>query len=45
MSERDDFLTTTLARQIEAEEALHNGDVTPLMQMWSTQDLSPCSGR
>ncbi len=38
MSELDDFLTETLARQIEAEEALHNGDVTPRMQMWSTQD-------
>ena len=38
MSELDDFLTTTLARQIEADEALHNGDPTPHMQMWSTQD-------
>ena len=38
MSELDDFLTTTLARQIEAEEALHNGDPTLRMQMWSTQD-------
>ncbi len=38
MSELDNFLTTTLARQIEADEALHNGDVTPRMQMWSTQD-------
>ncbi len=38
MSELDDFLTTTLARQVEAEEALHNGDVTLRMQMWSTQD-------
>jgi ketosteroid isomerase-like protein len=38
MSELDDFLTTTLARQVEAEEALHNGDVTPRMQMWSTKD-------
>jgi len=38
MSELDDFLTTTLARQIEADEALHNGDPTPRMQMWSTQD-------
>jgi len=38
MSELDDFLTTTLARQVEAEEALHNGDLTPRMQMWSTQD-------
>ncbi len=38
MSELDDFLTTTLARQIKAEEAIHNGDPTPRMQMWSTQD-------
>ncbi len=38
MSELDDFLTKTLARQVEAEEALHNGDLTPRMQMWSTQD-------
>ena len=38
MSELDDFLTTTLARQVEAEEAIHNGDVTPRMQMWSTSD-------
>ena len=37
-SELDDFLTKTLARQVEAEEALHNGDLTPRMQMWSTQD-------
>ena len=26
MSDLDDFLATTLARQVEAEEALHNGD-------------------
>jgi ketosteroid isomerase-like protein len=38
MSELDDFLTTTLARQVEAEEAVHNGDVTLRMQMWSTND-------
>ena len=38
MSELDDFLSTTLARQIEAGEALHNDDPTPHMQMWSTQD-------
>ncbi len=38
MSELDDFLTTTLARQIEAEKALHNGDPTQRMQMWSPQD-------
>ena len=38
ISELDDFLTTTLARQVEAEEAIHNGDPTPRMQMWSTSD-------
>jgi hypothetical protein len=30
MSELDDFLTETLARQVEAEKALHNGDPTLL---------------
>ena len=38
MSELDDFLTTTLARQVEAEEAIHNGDVEPRLAMWSTHD-------
>jgi ketosteroid isomerase-like protein len=38
MSELDDFLATTLPRQLEAEEALHNGDVTPRLEMWSQQD-------
>ena len=38
MTELDDFLTTFLARQIEAEEAIHNGDVAPRMQLWSTAD-------
>jgi ketosteroid isomerase-like protein len=38
VSELDDFLTTTLPRQIEAEDALHRGDVGPRMEMWSTQD-------
>jgi hypothetical protein len=38
MSELDDFLTTTLARQVQAEEALHNGDPGPRLAMWSTQD-------
>ena len=38
MSELDDFLTETLARQVEAEHALHNGDPTLRMQIWSTQD-------
>src|SRR5258706_8121989 len=38
MSELDDFLATTLARQIEADTALHNGDPKPRMAMWSTHD-------
>jgi ketosteroid isomerase-like protein len=38
MSELDDFLATTLPRQLEAEKALHNGDVTTRLEMWSQQD-------
>jgi ketosteroid isomerase-like protein len=38
MSELDDFITTTLARQIKAEEAIHNGDPNPRLEMWSTSD-------
>jgi hypothetical protein len=38
MSDLDDFLATTLARQVEAEEALHNGDPGPRLAMWSTKD-------
>jgi hypothetical protein len=38
MSGLDDFLATTFARQVEAEEALHNGDPGPRLAMWSTQD-------
>ncbi len=38
VTELDDFLTTTLARQVEAEEAIHNGDPAPRLAMWSTQD-------
>src|SRR5512136_1766585 len=38
MRERDDFLSTTLPRQIKAEEAIHNGDPEPRLQMWSTRD-------
>ena len=29
----DDFLATTLARQVLAEEALHNGDPEPRLGM------------
>jgi ketosteroid isomerase-like protein len=38
MSELDDFLTTTITRLVEEEEALHNGDVQPRLAMWSTQE-------
>ena len=38
MSELDDFLTPTLARQLDAEQALINGDPGPRLAMWSTQD-------
>jgi ketosteroid isomerase-like protein len=38
MSDLDDFLATTLGRQIEAEEAIHNGDPGPRLAMWSTKD-------
>ena len=38
MSQLDEFLTTTLARQVEAEEAIHNGDPAPRMEMWSSSD-------
>ena len=38
MSDLDDFLTTTLARQVEAEEAIHNGDPEPRLEMWSRRD-------
>jgi ketosteroid isomerase-like protein len=38
MTELDDFLTTTLARQIKAEETIHNGDPGPRLAMWSARD-------
>ncbi len=38
MSELDDFLTKTLGRQIKAEEAMHNGDPAPRLEMWSKND-------
>ena len=37
-SDLDEFLAATLARQVEAEEALHNGDAEPRLAMWSTKD-------
>ena len=38
MSELDDFLTPALARQLEAEQALVNGDPEPRLAMTSTQE-------
>ena len=38
MSELDDFLTPTLARQLDAEQALISGDPGPRLAMWSTQE-------
>src|SRR5512136_3039707 len=38
MSELDDFLASTLPRQIEAETAIHSGDLSLRMQMWSKGD-------
>jgi ketosteroid isomerase-like protein len=38
MSELDGFLIPTLDRQLEAEQALINGDPGPRLAMWSTQD-------
>ena len=38
MSDLGNFLTPTLARQLEAEQALLNGDPGPRLAMWSTQD-------
>src|SRR6266581_4794182 len=33
-----DFVATMIPRQVEAEEALHRGDPTPRMAMWSHED-------
>ena len=44
MSDLDDFLTPTLARQLEAEQALINGDPGPRLAMWSTQEPVTVSG-
>ena len=38
MGDLDDFLTLTLARQLDEEQALINGDPGPRLAMWSTQD-------
>jgi ketosteroid isomerase-like protein len=36
--ELDEFLSTTLTKQVEAERAIHNGDVAPRLEMWSMND-------
>jgi ketosteroid isomerase-like protein len=38
MTEVDTFLAEMLPRQIDAEKALHNGDVEPRMALWSAND-------
>jgi ketosteroid isomerase-like protein len=38
MSELDESLSNTLARQVLAEEASQNGDPVPRMEMWSTRE-------
>ena len=38
MSEVDDFLAVTLPRLLHAEEAIHNGDPEPRLEMWSRND-------
>jgi ketosteroid isomerase-like protein len=34
----DDFLSATLPRLMQEEEALHNGDVEPRLAIWSRKD-------
>ena len=38
MSELEVFLDDVLPRQIEAEAAIHNGDMAPRLAMWSRED-------
>jgi ketosteroid isomerase-like protein len=38
MAEADDFLRETMPRLIDAEAALHRGDVEPRLRMWSESD-------
>jgi ketosteroid isomerase-like protein len=37
-TETQEFLDRTLPRQIEAERAIHNGEVAPRLAMWSRHD-------
>jgi len=38
MTELDEFLATVIPRQVEAEKAIHRGDLTLRMEMWSRRD-------
>src|SRR5688572_20319037 len=38
MDECEEFLAETMPRLMEAEKALHNGDVAPRLAMWSHND-------
>ena len=38
MSELDEFLSTMLPRQLAAERAIHNGELAPRLEIWSTRD-------
>jgi ketosteroid isomerase-like protein len=38
MRDLDAFLNATLARQLLAEQAIHNGDAAPRLAMWSARD-------
>jgi ketosteroid isomerase-like protein len=38
MSELDEFRSTILARQLRAEEAMHQGDPEPRLKLWSRRD-------
>jgi ketosteroid isomerase-like protein len=38
MAQVDEFLGVTMPRLIQAETALHNGDVEPRLKMWSRDD-------
>ena len=38
ISDTDDFVASTIQRQVEAETAMHIGNAGPRPEMWSNQD-------
>jgi hypothetical protein len=38
VGELEDFLTSMMSRQIEAEEIIHNGDAAPRLELWTRND-------